>query len=332
MKAYVIESYGHVPLKCVDMPMPVLNEHDLLVEIHAAAVNPVDFKIRNGDARLLLKYRMPLIMGNDMAGVVTQVGAKVTRFKPGDEVYARPPKNRIGTFAEFIAIHEDAVAIKPESLSFEEAASIPLVGLTAWQALHDIVKLQSGQKILIHAGAGGVGTLAIQLAKACGAFVATTVSEAGRALVESLGADRIIDYRTERFDRMLSGYDAVFDTVGGQGLNRSFRILRKGGQIVSVSGIPNRRFAKDYGLGIFMQALLALSAMGISGLERRYDVRYTYLFMNASGEQLRAIGELVDAGKVRAVIDSVFPFEEAQAALDHCERGRAKGKIVIRIK
>lgn len=177
MRAMVIDKYGKVPMRMTEMPTPEINEYEVLAEIHAASINPIDFKIRDGKVKLLLKYKMPLILGNDFSGVIVKVGTKVTRFKVGDEIYARPRKDKIGTFAEYIAIHEDDIALKPKNLTFEEAASITLVGLTSYQALHDIMQLQKGQKILIHAGSGGVGTFAIQLAKIMGATVATTASE-----------------------------------------------------------------------------------------------------------------------------------------------------------
>ena len=226
MKAMIIDKYGKVPMHMAEVPTPEINEYEVLAEIHAASINPIDFKIRDGKVKMLLKYEMPLILGNDFSGVITKVGSKVTRFKVGDEIYARPRKNKIGTFAEYIAIHEDDIALKPKNLSFEEAASIPLVGLTSYQALHDIMHLQQGQKILIHAGSGGVGTFAIQLAKIMGATVTTTASEAGTNLVKSLGADEIINYKTEKFEEILTNYDAVFDTIGGTTLEKSFNIIK----------------------------------------------------------------------------------------------------------
>ncbi|ARO58102.1 NADPH:quinone reductase [Bacillus cereus] len=233
MKAMIIDRYGKVPMRMAEVPTPEINEYEVLAEIHAASINPIDFKIRDGKVKMLLKYEMPLILGNDFSGVITKVGSKVTRFKVGDEIYARPRKNKIGTFAEYIAIHEDDIALKPKNLSFEEAASIPLVGLTSYQALHDIMQLQKGQKILIHAGSGGVGTFAIQLAKIMGATVTTTASEAGANLVTSLGADEIINYKTEKFEDILKNYDGVFDTIGGATLEKSFNIIKSGGNIVS---------------------------------------------------------------------------------------------------
>jgi alcohol dehydrogenase len=332
MKAMIIDRYGKVPLKLADMPVPALGENDVLAEIFSASINPVDFKIRDGKLRMLIKYDMPLILGNDFSGVVKQVGSRVKKFKVGDEIYGRAVKDRIGTFAEYIAIDEDAISLKPKNLSFEEAASIPLVGLTSYQALHDILKLSVGQKVLIHAGSGGVGTFAIQLAKSMGAYVATTTSEAGFQLVKKLDADLIINYRNEEFDKILQNYDAVFDTIGGKTLEKSFRVVKPGGQIVSIAGLPNARFGKEYGTGFFKTSLFRIATLKITKLEKQYNVKYTYLFMKPSGEQLSIITDLIESEKIKPVIDRIFPFEDAQKALEYCESGRAKGKIILKIK
>ncbi|MEC1525638.1 NADP-dependent oxidoreductase [Neobacillus niacini] len=332
MKAMVIDRYGKVPMSLAEMPTPEIGEYEVLAEIHAASINPIDFKIRDGKVKLLVKYKMPLILGNDFSGVVAKVGAKVTRFKVGDEIYARPRKSKIGTFAEYIAIHEDDIALKPKNLSFEEAASIPLVGLTSYQALTDILRLQKGQKILIQAGAGGVGTFAIQLAKLMGAIVATTASEAGANLVKSLGADEIINYKTEKFEEILKNYDAVFDTLGGETLEKSFEVIKSGGKIVSVSGLPNARFGKEYGSGFFKTLLFSAASHKLTALEKKHNVQYTFLFMKPSGEQLRIIANFIETGKIIPIIDRSFPFENAQKAMEYAESGRAKGKIILKIK
>jgi alcohol dehydrogenase len=332
MKAMVINSYGKHPLVLSEMPMPKVGDYDVLTEIHAASINPIDFKVRDGKVRMLLKYDMPLILGNDFSGIIIKVGEKVTKFKIGDEIYGRPRKSRIGTFAEYISAHEDDIAIKPNNLSFEEAASIPLVGLTSYQALHDILQLSSGQKVLIQAGSGGVGTFAIQLAKAMGIYVATTTSEAGEQLVRSLGADRIINYRTEEFDKLLSNYDGVYDTIGGETLEKAFKIVKRGGQIVSVSGLPNSRFGKEYGLGFMKTNLLRFVSRNLNKLEKKYDVKYNFLFMKPSGEQLDILTQLIESNQIIPVIDIIFPFVEAQKAIEYSESGRAKGKIVLKIK
>ncbi|ADK06072.1 TPA: NADP-dependent oxidoreductase [Bacillus anthracis] len=332
MKAMIIDKYGKVPMRMAEVPTPEINEYEVLAEIHAASINPIDFKIRDGKVKMLLKYEMPLILGNDFSGVIVKVGSKVTRFKAGDAIYARPRKNKIGTFAEYIAIHEDDIALKPKNLSFEEAASIPLVGLTSYQALHDIMQLQKGQKILIHAGSGGVGTFAIQLAKIMGATVTTTASEAGSDLVKSLGADEIINYKTEKFEEILKDYDAVFDTIGGTTLEKSFNIIKSGGNIVSVSGMPNARFGKEFGSGFFKTLLFSLASKKLTALEKKHNAQYSFLFMKPSGDQLRTIANYIEAGKIKPVIDRVFPFEDAQKAMEYSEAGRAKGKIIVKIK
>ncbi|MFE8697542.1 NADP-dependent oxidoreductase [Cytobacillus sp. FJAT-53684] len=332
MKAMIIDKYGKVPMRLAEMPTPEIGEYEVLAEIHAASINPVDFKIRDGKVKLLVKYQMPLTLGNDFSGVVAKVGAKVTRFKVGDEIYARPRKSKIGTFAEYIAIHEDDIALKPKNLSFEEAASIPLVGLTSYQALIDIMQLKKGQKILIQAGAGGVGTFAIQLAKAMGATVATTASVAGMNLVKSLGADEIINYKTEKFEEILKNYDAVFDTLGGETLEKSFEVIKNGGKIVSVSGLPNARFGKEYGSGFFKTLLFSAASHKLTALEKKHNVQYSFLFMKPSGDQLRIIANFIETGKIKPIIDRVFPFEEAQKAMEYAEAGRAKGKIILKIK
>lgn len=332
MKAMVIDTYGKVPLNLKEIPIPEVGEYEVLAEIHAASINPLDSKIRDGKVKLLIKYKMPLILGNDFSGVVTKVGSKVTRFKVGDEIYGRPRESKIGTFAEYISIHENDIALKPKNLNFEEAASIPLVGLTSYQALHDILQLQKGQKILIQGGAGGVGTFAIQLAKLMGAYVATTASEAGTDLVNSLGADEIINYKTEKFEDILKNYDAAFDTLGGETLEKSFNVIKNGGDIVSVSGLPNARFAKEQGLGFLKTMLFSAASQKLTTLEKKHNVQYTFLFMKASGDQLRIIANFIESGKIKPVIDRVFSFEDAQNAMDYSESGRAKGKIILKIR
>src|SRR2546427_7477857 len=248
MKAFVVERYGkNDSIRFVEMPEPELRDADVLVRVHAAGVNVLDSKIRAGEFKLILPYRLPLILGNDVAGVVVRVGSNVRRFKLGDEVYARPHKDRIGAFAEFISMNEDDVVLKPKELTMEEAASIPLVGLTAWQALIERANLKKGQKVLIHAGSGGVGTFAIQLAKHLGATVATTTSAANLDLVKSLGANTAIDYKTTDFEKVLSDYDVVLNSLGTETLNKSLQVLKPGGKLISISGPPDPDFAKEMG-------------------------------------------------------------------------------------
>ncbi len=259
MKAFIADGYGGANrVRAGDMPDPKVGEDDVLVQIHAAGVNPLDSKIRNGEFKRILPYRLPLILGNEAAGVVVRVGSRVRQFKPGDEVYARPNQGRIGAFAEFLSITEDDVALKPKELTMEEAASIPLVGLTAWQALIERANLKKGQQVLIHAGSGGVGTLAIQLAKHVGAVVATTTSTANLALVKRLGADIAIDYRKEDFETILHDYDVVVNSLGRETLEKSLQVLKPGGKLISISGPPDPDFAKDIGSSWIVSLVIRL--------------------------------------------------------------------------
>lgn len=333
MKAFILDRYGKKErLRIGEVPEPELREGDVLVQVHAAGVNPVDFKIRNGELKVVLPYRLPLILGNDVAGVVVRVGPAVRRFKPGDEVYARPEKNRIGTFAEFISMNEDAVAIKPQKLTMEGAASIPLAGLTAWQALIERANLKQGQKVLIHAGSGGVGTFAIQLAKHVGAVVATTTSTPNLDWVKALGADLVIDYSKDDFATVLSDYDVVLDSLGGEALEKSLQVLKPGGKVISISGPPDPDFARDLGSSWMLEQVMRLLSYPIRRKARHHRMSYSFLFMKASGDQLREIGRLIDSGVIRAVVDRVFPFESTNEALVYVERGRAKGKVVVKVR
>ena len=333
MKAFIVDRYGKKDgVRIGQMPDPEVREDDVLVQVHAAGVNPLDSKIRDGEFKLILPYRLPLILGNEVAGVVVRVGPRVRRFKPGDEVYARPDKDRIGTFAEFISIKEESLAIKPRALTMEEAASIPLVSLTAWQVLIERANLKKGQKVLIHAGSGGVGTIAIQLAKHVGAVVATTTSTANLDWVKRLGADIVIDYSKDDFEALLQDYDVVLNSLGGEVLDKSLRVLKPGGQLISISGPPDPDFAKDMGSSWIVRQVMRLASYRIRKKARRHGVKYSFLFMRASGDQLREIGSLIESGVIRPVVDRVFPFESTNEAMVYVERGRAKGKVIVRVR
>ncbi len=331
MKAFIVDRYKG-ELRFGEMPDPEIRDHDVLVQIYAAGVNPLDSKIRDGEFKLILPYRLPLILGNELAGVVVRVGSRVVQFKPGDEVYARPDKDRIGTFAEFIAMNEDNVAMKPKTLTMAEAASIPLVGLTGWQVLIERANLKKGQKVLIHAGSGGVGTFAIQLAKHVGATVATTTSTANVDLVKSLGADIVIDYKKEDFENVLHDYDVVLNSLGKDTLEKSLQVLKPGGRLISISGPPDPDFAKNLGSGWMLRLVMRLLSYGIRKKAKRRGVDYSFLFMRANGDQLREIASLVDEGIIRPVVERVFPFAATPEALAYLERGRAKGKVVVGVR
>ncbi|MDX3595583.1 NADP-dependent oxidoreductase [Streptomyces sp. ID03-2B] len=331
MKAFLIERYGDkAGVRAGEVPDPEVGADDVLVKIHAASVNPLDLKLRDGAFKAFLPYRLPLVLGNDLAGTVVRVGPAVTRFAVGDEIYARPDKDRIGTFAELIAVHQDDVAIKPATLTMEEAASLPLVALTAWQALVERAQVQPGQKVLIHGGAGGLGTIAVQLARALGAHVAATASTAKADLVKELGADVVVDYRKQDFETVLDGYDVVLDSLGGENLAKSLRVLKPGGKAIGVAGPPDAAFARELGLNPILRIVMSALSFTTRRRAKRRGVTYSFLFMKAGGGTLREFARLVDAGKIRPVVDRVFPFDQTPKAMEYVEKGRAKaGKVVI---
>ncbi|MGX0891195.1 NADPH:quinone reductase-like Zn-dependent oxidoreductase [Pseudomonas sp. ADAK2 TE3594] len=332
MKAFFINRYGEQNGMVGEVPDPTVGVHDVLIQVHATSVNPLDSKIRTGEFKLILPYTFPLVLGNDLAGVVVRTGSAVKRFKPGDEVYARPPEDRIGTFAELIAVNENALALKPSNLDMAEAASVPLALLTAWQALVETAQVKKGQKVLIHAGSGGVGTFAIQLAKHLGAFVATTTSTANVEWVKALGADVVIDYKQQDFATELRDFDVVLNSLGADVLEKSVKVLKPGGQLISLSGPPTAEFAQEQGLSWMLRQVMRLLSSGIRRKARKHGVSYTFLFMRANGVQLQKITSLIEAGVIKPVIDRSFPFESTAQALRYVEQGRSKGKVTITIK
>jgi len=333
MKAYTINRYSKKDkLQLVELPEPTIKENDVLVQIHAASVNHLDLKLKSGKFKMLLPYKFPLILGHDVAGIVTKVGSKVSRFKAGDEIFARPADFRIGTFAEYIAVNEDDVALKRKNISMEQAASIPLVALTVWQAFVEKAKLKKGQKVFIQAGSGGVGTIAIQLAKHLGATVATTTSADNFELVKSLGADVAIDYKKEDFENVLKEYDLVLNSQDERALEKSLRILKSGGQVISISGPPDVAFAKEIGLSWFMKTAIFFLSKKVKRQAKKLNVDYSFLFMQANGKQLSEISSLIEADIIRPVVDKVFPFEQINEAMSYVASGRAKGKVIVKVK
>jgi NADPH:quinone reductase-like Zn-dependent oxidoreductase len=333
MKAFTINRYSKEdPLQLVDIAEPVINENQALIEIYATSVNQLDVKIKTGEFKLILPYKFPLILGHDVAGIITKVGSKVSQFKVGDEVFARPTDFKIGTFAEYIAINENDVALKPKNVSMEEAASMPLVALTVWQAFVEKAKLKKGQKVFIQAGSGGVGTIAIQLAKQLGATVATTTSADNFDLVKSLGADIAIDYKTQDFKTILKDYDLVLNSQDGKTLEKSLKILKPGGKVISISGPPDATFAKDIRLSWLMKTAIFFLSRKVKQQAKKLNVDYSFLFMQANGKQLSQMGSLIEAGVIRPIIDKVFPFEQINEAMAYVTSGRAKGKVVIKVK
>jgi NADPH:quinone reductase-like Zn-dependent oxidoreductase len=333
MKAFLIEKYDKkAKLLLEEVATPAIKDNEILIEVHASGLNLLDSKIRSGEFKMILPYKFPLILGHDAAGIVTQVGKNVQHFKLGDQVYARPADFHIGTFAEYMAISENDVALKPMNISMEDAASVPLVALTAWQALVEIGKVQEGQKVFIQAGSGGVGTIAIQLAKHLGATVATTASEKSFDTLKSLGADILIDYKKEDFENVLKDYDLVLNSQDTATLKKSLNVLKPGGKLISISGPPTPDFARSIGAPWYIKIVLSLISSGVRKKAEKLGVQYSFLFMRADGKQLSGITKLIESGAIKPVVDKIFPFAQTNEALDYVESGRAKGKVVVKIR
>jgi NADPH:quinone reductase-like Zn-dependent oxidoreductase len=333
MKALVLKRYGSTDqIDFVEIPRPVPGPDEILVQIHAAGLNPIDTLIPTGSFKPIIRLRLPATLGSDLAGVVVEVGSRVTRFKPGDSVFASTFEVGMGALAEFAVVPENVAALKPVNLNFVQAASVPMVGLTSWQALIERVNLKPGQKVFIPAGSGGIGTFAIQLAKHLGAKVGTTTSTGNIDLVRSLGADEVIDYKTQKFEDVLRGYDTVLGTVKGDAIEKSLQILKSGSKVVSLVGPPDVPFARARGMNFLMRVVFGLLSRTISRRARKRSVEYSFLFVRADGGQLAEIGELLQAGNIRPVIDKTFPFDQAKEALEYLKKGRAKGKVVVQMK
>lgn len=328
MKAFVVQHYGKDGLSAAQMPEPTVGPRDVLVRIYAASINPLDKMVRNGEFKLLLRYKRPFVLGHDVAGVVTRVGPKVGDYQVGDEIYSRPRDLRIGGFAEYIAIDEADIALKPTSLSMEQSAAIPLVALAAWQTLVEVAQVKRGQKVLIHAGAGGLGSTLVQLARHLGAYVATTAHGNDEDKVRNLGANEVIDYTKATVAELLSGYDVVLDSLGGDNLVKSLAVLKPGGLAISVVGPPDAAFAEQVGRPL-LKPVMALMSRKVRARARKRGVRYQFFFMRANGAQLKTLATLYDAGTLRPVLDRTFPFDQTLDAMEYVEQGRAKGKIVV---
>jgi len=333
MKALTFKRYGKAPeIGFADVPRPALKPDELLVQVYAAGLNPIDNIIPTGIFKPVLRFQLPATLGSDLAGVVTEVGSRVTRFKPGDAVFASIFDLGTGSIAEFAVVPESVAALKPANLDFVQAASIPMVGLTSWQALKERANLQAGQKVFIPAGSGGIGTFAIQLAKHLGAKVGTTTSTGNVELVRSLGADEVVDYKKQEFEKVLRGYDAVLGTVRGDAIEKSIGILKPGSTIVSLIGPLDAAFARARRLNFFLTFVFGLMSRKIMRLARKREVTYSFLFVRPDGDQLTEIGELLKAERIQPVIDKVFPFAQAKDALAYLAQGRSRGKVVVKIK
>ncbi|CAI3127438.1 Zinc-type alcohol dehydrogenase-like protein [Acinetobacter calcoaceticus] len=330
MKAAYISRYGNIDdVQVSEQPKPSLSEDAVLVKVHAASINPLDIRVLEGEFKAILPVKFPFILGSDFAGTVVEVGSNVTQFKAGDEVYAKIDLN--GAFAEYTVVQQSSLALKPQNISMELAASLPLVALTAWQALVEIAKVQPGQKVLIHAGSGGVGSIAIQLAKSLGAIVATTTSGKNTRWVRELGADIIIDYKTADFEQELKDYDVVLDTQGGKTLEKSLNVIKRGGRIISISGPPDQAFAEAVNPNRFLKCVIPLLSWPIRHKAKKRGITYSFLFMQPNGQQLSKITELVEAGKIKPIVDQTYDFIQIKEAFQYVNTGRSKGKVVLKI-
>jgi NADPH:quinone reductase-like Zn-dependent oxidoreductase len=333
MRALTFTRYGREPgIGFSELPRPRLQPDELLVEVHAAGLNPIDNMIPTGMFKPVLRLPLPATLGSDLAGVVIEVGSRVTRFKPGEAVFASVFDLGKGALAEYVAVPEHAAAHKPASLDFVQAASVPMVGLTSWQALKERAGLQAGQKLFVPAGAGGIGTFAIQLAKHFGATVGTTTSTGNLPLVRSLGADDVVDYKKQEFEQVLRGYDVVLGSLRGDVIEKSLAILKPGGRIVSLVGPLDAAFARARGLNVVLRFVFGLMSWKIKRLAKLRQLSYSFLFVRPDGDQLAGIGGLIESGRIRPLIDKVFPFDEAKEGLDYLAQGRARGKVVVRLR
>jgi NADPH:quinone reductase-like Zn-dependent oxidoreductase len=331
MKALILKRYGKSnQLEFADIPRPKIKPNEMLVQVYAAGLNPIDSMIPKGAFKPILKFQLPATMGSDLAGVVVEVGSSVTRFKTGDSIFASIFDLGTGALAEFAVVPESAAAIKPVNLDFVQAASIPMVGLTSWQALKERAHLKPGQKVFIPAGSGGIGTFAIQLAKYLGATVGTTTSTSNVGLVQRLGADEVVDYKKQEFEDVLQDYDVVLGTIRGDGIEKSLKILKPKSSVVSLIGPPDAAFARARGMNFLMKFIFGLISCKIIRQAKKRGAEYSFLFLYPDGHQLAEIGKLLDAGYITPVIDKVFPFDQTKEALLYLEEGRAKGKVVVK--
>lgn len=316
-----------------EVPRPQPQPGEVLVRVHSAGLNPVDYKFRQGMLWPIYRPKLPVVMGNELAGTVVELGAGARRFALGERIFVRGHKAELGALAEFATAPEELAAKVPEQLDFDAAGGVPLAGLTALQVLRDELHVQPGMRLLITGGTGGVGMFAIQLAKWMGAEVSVTCSAAGRVLAESLGADRVIDYQHEPIEQAVHNVDGVFDLVGHATLKHCFGVVKPGGKIVSIAGTPEPTTAqRDLESRFGLQALFWVASFRLRRLARQHGAQYRYYFMHGSGSDLTELAGLIAAGKLRVVVDRIFPFDQIADAFAYLEQGHAKGKVIVRME
>ena len=335
MKAAVLTQYDKSgrELEIRELPIPEPGADEVLVKVMTAAVNPLDNMIMRGEVKMIVSYKMPLVMGNEFAGIVEKTGENATRLQVGDRVYGRMPLKKIGAFAEYAAVREDALARIPEYLSFEEAATVPLTALTAMQAF-EIMKVKAGESVFISGGTGSLGAMAIPVAKSLGLRVYTNGSGDGdnEARVKRLGAEKFIDYKKARYVEHLSDVDHVLDTLGDRELPDEFSILKQGGSLVSLRGMPNGRFAERSGMPFWKRILFRIAGSKYDKMAAAKNQSYDFLFVHESGKQLEEIGKLFDReNPLQASIDSVYSFDRVNEALAKVKAGGSNGKTLLKI-
>ncbi|TCD53898.1 NADP-dependent oxidoreductase [Alloscardovia theropitheci] len=330
MKSAQLTKYDkdNISFEMREVAQPHIRDNEVLVKTLTAGVNPVDNMISRGEVKMITPYKLPLIAGNELVGVVEEVGSRVEGFSKGDRIFSRLPLDHIGAFAEYVAVDSDAIAHVPSYLSDVEAAAIPLTGLTVMQAF-DLMHVEAGKTIFISGGTGGVGAIAIPLAKAKGLTVITNGSASNKERVLSLGADRFLDYKTEDYTKSVHDVDYVLDTIGGKETEKQMGIMKPGGHIVSLRAMPNGEFARRMNLPWWKQILLTVAGFGIDSLAKKYKVHYSFVFVQSNGKQLREIAEILENNHVKASIDSVYSFSEINKALDKVANGHARGKTVV---
>ena len=334
MKSLMITKYGDInsSLEEQEIAKPALEENQILIKAYSSSFNPIDFKIVRGDFKAMGKVTFPIGTGRDVSGIIEEIGKNIKKFKKGDKVYSRVNESHVGTMAEYVVSNVKDTALIPSNLSFDESASIPLVGLTTYQALEDIAKLSKGEKILIHAGSGGIGTFAIQLAKHLGAHVTTTTSTKNISFVKGLGADKVIDYTSENYLDEGAVFDVVFDTLGGEHTLNSFKVIKNEGRVISISGAIDGATAEQFGLNKFIRMILAFQARKVTRAASKKNAMYRFLFMSPNGEQLKKIAKLYESGEIKPIIDKTYKFAEAIQALEYLSKGHARGKVIVKIR
>ncbi len=332
MKAALLEKYASDGRELVvrEIPTPAVADNEVLVKVMAAAVNPLDNMIVRGEVKLIVPYRFPLVMGNELSGIVEKVGSGVKDFQKGDRVYARMPLDKIGAFAEYAAVRASALAKIPDYLSFEEAASVPLTALTAWQA-YELMQVEKGKTIFISGGTGSVGAMAIPIAKSLGLTVITNGSAENEERVLKLGADRFIDYRRENYADILCDVDYVLDTLGDKELENEFRILKDGGSLVSLRGLPNGDFAKRMGLPLFKRLAFGIVGKRYDKLAAKRNQKYHFIFVHEDGEGLKKISAIFAEKQVQTSVDEVFSLDDVNKAMKKVASGRSRGKTIIKV-